>query len=149
MDTRKVNVAQAWATGMGRARARFASTGLFAPAELDFAALAAAADGVSVLQPQGKRVGAQLPEWFECDCLCVCGVECCAESCNVNRGGRGHLRSVRRAHTPSQLCVRGPPARTVLEGVYPYLESVQVGSGWWSGWLLGGRFSTGVPGKFS
>ena len=38
--------------------------------------------------------------------------------------------------------------RTVLEGMCPYLEGVQVGSGWWWGWLLEGRFSTCVPGKF-
>ncbi len=32
------------------------------PAELDFAALAASAAGITVLKPQGKRVGAQLPQ---------------------------------------------------------------------------------------
>ena len=61
VDTRQVNVPQAWAAGMARARARFQATGLFEPKELDFAALASA-EGLTVLQPQGQRVGAQLPQ---------------------------------------------------------------------------------------
>ena len=61
VDVRKVNVPMAWAAGMARARERLLATGLFEAHELDFAALAAAAPGVTVLQPQGKRVGAQLP----------------------------------------------------------------------------------------
>ena len=47
---------------MARARQRFMDTGLFTPAELDFSALAASEEEISVLQPQGKRVGAQLPQ---------------------------------------------------------------------------------------
>ena len=46
---------------MACARERLLVTGLFEACELDFAAMAAAASGVTVLQPQGKRVGAQLP----------------------------------------------------------------------------------------
>ena len=59
-DVTKVNVPLAWSTGMARSKARFEKTGLFTPAELDFAALAA--QGFTMLMPQGKRVGAQLPE---------------------------------------------------------------------------------------
>jgi predicted nicotinamide N-methyase len=61
VDTRKVNVPLAWSAGMARARARFQATELFDAKELDFAALAALPEGISVMQPQGKRVGAQLP----------------------------------------------------------------------------------------
>ena len=69
VDTRKVNVAQAWAEGMARARARFVATGLFDLAELDLAAIAACGitpDGgaliyPTVLMPNGVRVSAQLP----------------------------------------------------------------------------------------
>ena len=58
----KVNVPQAWAAGMGRARARLAATQLFEAKELDFMALAANKElGITVLKPDGKRVGAQLP----------------------------------------------------------------------------------------
>ena len=64
-----VNVAQAWAAGMARARARFMATGLFAMDELDFDAIAACGVAVeweaslvypTVLMPRGVRVGAQL-----------------------------------------------------------------------------------------
>ena len=63
VDVGKVNVPQAWATGMARARTRLAATptGLFDATELDFAALTASADGITALKPSGKRVGAQLP----------------------------------------------------------------------------------------
>jgi hypothetical protein len=48
---------------MARARTRLQGTGLFAARDLDFGAIAAAGDGkVTALQPQGKRVGAQLPQ---------------------------------------------------------------------------------------
>jgi len=63
VDTSKVNAPQAWAAGMARARTRLQGTGLFAARDLDFGAIAAAGDGkVTALQPQGKRVGAQLPQ---------------------------------------------------------------------------------------
>ena len=70
VDTRKVNVVQAWTAGMMRAHARFAATGLFSAADLDFAAIASldvALDGgdplyPTVLMPRGVRVGAQLPQ---------------------------------------------------------------------------------------
>ena len=61
VDVSKVNVPLAWAEGMARARARLQATQLFTPSELDFAALASSSEGITVLQPQGKRVGAQLP----------------------------------------------------------------------------------------
>ena len=38
------------------------ATGLFESKELDFAALAASDEGITVMQPRGKRVGAQLPQ---------------------------------------------------------------------------------------
>jgi len=60
-DTSKVNVAQAWMSGLARARARLVGTGLFTPAELDFAALAASGKDISMLKPNGERIGAQLP----------------------------------------------------------------------------------------
>ena len=44
-----------------RARGLLCVTELFDAAELDFAALAAQRD-VSVMRPQGKRIGAQLPD---------------------------------------------------------------------------------------
>ena len=47
---------------MARARGLLCETELFDAAELDFAALAAQCD-VSVMRPpQGKRIGAQLPD---------------------------------------------------------------------------------------
>ena len=61
VDVRKVNVPLAWAAGMARARARLSATGLFEARELDFAALAASGEGITMLQPRGVRVGAQLP----------------------------------------------------------------------------------------
>ena len=46
---------------MARARGLLCDTELFDSAELDFAALAAQCD-VSVMRPQGRRIGAQLPD---------------------------------------------------------------------------------------
>ena len=43
-------------------RARFRLSSLFDSKELDFAALAASDEGITVMQPRGKRVGAQLPQ---------------------------------------------------------------------------------------
>ena len=60
VDVNKVNVVQAWTAGLARARARLEVTGLFEAQELDFMALAA--EGITALFPQGKRVGAQLPQ---------------------------------------------------------------------------------------
>jgi hypothetical protein len=48
-------------SGLARARARLVGTGLFTPAELDFAALAASGKDISMLKPNGERIGAQLP----------------------------------------------------------------------------------------
>ena len=61
VDVRNVNVPQVWAAGMARARGLLCETELFDAAELDFAALAAQPN-VSVMRPQGKRIGAQLPD---------------------------------------------------------------------------------------
>ena len=58
---RSVNVPQVWAAGMARARGLLCETELFDSAELDFAALAAQPN-VSVMRPQGRRIGAQLPD---------------------------------------------------------------------------------------
>ena len=60
-DTSKVNVLQAWMSGLARARARLVNTDLFPPSELDFAALAASGKDISMLKPNGERIGAQLP----------------------------------------------------------------------------------------
>ena len=67
VDPSKVNVPQAWAEGMGRARGRFCATGLIPTAQVDFAAIAREVVGEgagghpTVLMPRGVRVGAQLP----------------------------------------------------------------------------------------
>eukprot|EP00966_Prymnesium_polylepis_P177191 4103747-Prymnesium_polylepis.1 len=48
-------------TGMARARTHLQANQLFTPSELDFAALASSSEAITVLQTQGKRLGAQLP----------------------------------------------------------------------------------------
>ena len=59
-DTSKVNVVQAWMSGLARGRARLVGTALFSADELDFAALAASGKDISMLMPNGERIGAQL-----------------------------------------------------------------------------------------
>ena len=60
-DTSKVNVVQAWMSGLARARARLVGTELFTADELDFTALAASGKDISMLKPTGERIGARLP----------------------------------------------------------------------------------------